>query len=116
MPIPLSFIALAGVAQSAAAELKMDGERGYGLTVADLARHIITRRSFYALVLEADNIELLRGVYGEGVVEEALRLADEAAQPKQAPQTPSAQHAEEVADALGSVMGEHHPRSSSKWT
>ena len=115
MPIPLSFIALAGVAQSAAAELKMDGERGYGLTVADLARHIITRRRFYALVLEAD-IELLRGVYGESVVEEALGLADEAAQPKQAPQTPSAQHAEEVADALGSVMGEHHPRSSSKWT
>src|SRR6516225_6751809 len=30
MPIRLSFIALAGVAQSAAAELKMDGERGYG--------------------------------------------------------------------------------------
>jgi hypothetical protein len=88
---------------------------GMGLTVADLAWHIITRRRFYALVLEAD-IELLRGVYGENVVEEALRLADEAAQPKQAPQTPSAQHAEEVADALGSVMGEHRPRSSSKWT
>ena len=85
------------------------------LTVADLARHIITRRSFYSLVLEAD-IELLHVVYGKSVVEEALRLADEAAQPKQAPQTPSAQHVEEVADALGSVMGEHHPRFSSKWT
>ena len=45
------------------------------LTVAGLAGHIITRRRFYALVLEAD-IELLRGVYGESVVEEALRLAD----------------------------------------
>jgi len=115
MPIPLSFIALAGVAQSAAAELKMDGERGYGPDRRRSRPAHHHRRRFYALVLEAD-IELLRGVYGESVVEEALRLADEAAQPKQAPQTPSTQHAEEIADALGSVMGEHHPRSSSKWT
>ena len=78
---------------------------GMALTVAGLAGHIITRRRFYALVLEAD-IELLRGVYGEGVVEEALRLADEAAQPKQAPQTPSPEYAREIADALGRVMAE----------
>ena len=85
------------------------------LTVANLAEHIFARRRLYALALRAD-IELLRRAHGESVVEEALRLADVAAQPKQAPQTPSAQHAEEVADALGSVMGEHRPRSSSKWT
>ena len=75
------------------------------LTVADLARHIITRRRFYALVLEAD-IELLRDVYGESVVAEALRLADEAAQPKQTPQTPRVEHPRELADALGRVMAE----------
>src|SRR5215472_8201385 len=40
------------------------------------------------------------------VVEEALRLADEPAQPKQAPQTPNAEHAREIADALDRVMAE----------
>jgi hypothetical protein len=34
-------------------------------------------------------------------------LADEAAQPKQAPQTPSAEHARVIADALNRVMAEH---------
>jgi hypothetical protein len=54
------------------------------LTVADLVQHIETLRRLYARVLEAD-IELLRRAYGESVVEEALRLADKAAQPKKAP-------------------------------
>lgn len=40
------------------------------------------------------------------VVEEALRLADEPAQPKQAPQTPNAERAREIADALDRVMAE----------
>ena len=64
-------------------------------------------------MLEAD-IDLLRRAYGESVVDEALRLADEAAQPKQAPQTPSAEHTKEVADALDRMMGEHRLGSSSK--
>jgi hypothetical protein len=51
------------------------------LTVADLAEHIIARRRLYALALGAD-IGLLRRAYGESVVQQALRLADEAAQPK----------------------------------
>jgi hypothetical protein len=75
------------------------------LTVADLVEHIIARRRFYALVLEAD-IELLRRVYGESAVNEALRLADETAQAKQAPQKPCADHAKEVADALDRMMAE----------
>jgi hypothetical protein len=75
------------------------------LTVADLAEHIIARRRLYALALHAD-IKLLRRAHGESVVEEALRLADEAAQPKQAAQTPSVEHASELADALGRVMAE----------
>jgi hypothetical protein len=58
------------------------------LTVADLSEHIIARRRLYALALGAD-IELLGRAHGESVVAEALRLADEAAQPKQKPQTPS---------------------------
>jgi len=40
------------------------------------------------------------------VVEEALPLADEPAQPKQAPQTPNAEHVREIADALDRVMVE----------
>jgi hypothetical protein len=75
------------------------------LTVADLAQHIVVLRRLYARVLEAD-IELLRRAYGESLVEEALRLADGAAQPKQAPQTPSPEYAREIADALGRVMAE----------
>jgi len=75
------------------------------VTAADLAHHIETLRRLYARVLEA-NIELLRRAHGESVVEEALRLADEAAQPKQAPQTPSDQHARDIVDALGRMMAE----------
>ena len=71
--------------------------------LADLAEHIIARRRLYALALRAD-IELLRRAHGESVVEEALRLADEAAQPKQTPQTPRVEHPRELADALGRVM------------
>jgi len=83
------------------------------MNVADLAEHIISRRRLYALALAAD-IELLRRGHGESVVEGALRLADEAAQPKQAPQTPNAEHAREIADALDHVMAERRPGSSSK--
>ena len=75
------------------------------VTTADLAHHIETLRRLYARVLEAD-IELLRRAHGDSVVEEALRLADEAAQPKQAPQTPSGEHVREIADALGRMMAE----------
>ena len=39
-------------------------------------------------------------------LEEALRLADEPAQPKQAPQTPNAERAREIADALDRVIAE----------
>ena len=73
--------------------------------LADLAEHIIARRRLYALAFRAD-IELLRRAYGESVVQQALRLTDEAAQPKQAPQTPSGEHARDVADALDRVMAE----------
>jgi hypothetical protein len=73
------------------------------LTVADLAEHIIARRRLYALALAAD-IELLHRAYGESVMEEALRLADEAVQPKQALQPPSGEHVRDIADALGRVM------------
>jgi hypothetical protein len=75
------------------------------LTVTDLAEHIIIRRRVYALALEAD-IELLRRAYGESVVQEALRLVDEAAQPKQVPQMRNDEHEREIADALGHVMSE----------
>ena len=75
------------------------------VTAADLAHHIETLRRVYARALEA-NIELLRRAHGDSVVEEALRLADEAAEPKQAPQTPSGEHVREIADALGRMMAE----------
>ena len=74
------------------------------VTAADLAHHIETLRRLYARVLEA-NIELLRRAHGESVVDEALRLANEATQPKQTPQPPSAERASEAADALDRVMG-----------
>jgi hypothetical protein len=71
------------------------------LTVADLAEHITTRRRFYALALEAD-IELLRRAHGESVVQEALRLADEAAHPPA-----STEHASDTAlDRVESVVQE----------
>jgi len=44
-----------------------------------LAQHIVTLRRLHARVLEAE-FELLRRAHGESLVEEALRLADEAAQ------------------------------------
>jgi hypothetical protein len=40
-------------------------------------------------LLEARHRVTTRRAYGESVMEEALRLADGAAKPKQAPQTPS---------------------------
>ena len=74
------------------------------LTVADLAHHIVTLRRLHSRVLEAE-FELLRRVYGESVVEEALRLVDEAVQRKQTPQAPSAGHTE-IGDALDRMMAE----------
>ena len=80
------------------------------LTVADLAKHIITRQRFYAILLKAD-IELLRRAYGESIVEEALRLADEAA--RQASQVSQElppnrdEHASAVAEALNRVVDGH---------
>jgi hypothetical protein len=77
------------------------------LTVADLAQHIVTLRRLYARVLEAD-IELLRRAYGESIVEEALRLADQAArQASEAPQKlppESDERASTVAEALSRLM------------
>ena len=77
------------------------------LTVADLAHHIVTLRKLYARVLEAD-IELLRRAYGDSLVEQALRLADEPArQASRAPQElplESAERASEIIDALKRVM------------
>jgi hypothetical protein len=74
------------------------------LTVADLAQHIVTLRRLYARVLEAD-IELLRRAYGESLVEEALRLADEAArQASQAPQELPPKSDKRVVEALNRVM------------
>ena len=49
------------------------------ITLANLTHHIVTLRRLHARALEAE-IELLRRAYGENLVEEALRLADEAAQ------------------------------------
>jgi predicted ArsR family transcriptional regulator len=77
------------------------------LTVADLAQHIVTLRRLYARVLEAD-IELLRRAYGESIVEEALRLADQAArQASEAPQElppASDERASAVVEALNRLM------------
>jgi predicted ArsR family transcriptional regulator len=60
-----------------------------------------------ARVLEAD-IELLRRAYGESIVEEALRLADQAArQASEAPQElppESDERASAVAEALNRLM------------
>jgi hypothetical protein len=75
------------------------------LTVADLAQHIVALRRLYARVLEAD-IELLRRAYGDSIVEEALRLADQAAQPQgpQALPPESDEHSSAIADALNRLM------------
>jgi hypothetical protein len=80
------------------------------LTAADIAQHIVTLRRLYARVLEAD-IELLRRAYGESIVEEAVRLADQA--PRQASQAPQElppnrdEHASAVAEALNRVVDGH---------
>jgi uncharacterized damage-inducible protein DinB len=74
------------------------------LSVADLAQHIVVLRKLYARVLEAE-IELLRRAYGESIVEEGLRLADEAAgQTSQAPQELPLKRDERLAEAFNRVM------------
>ena len=77
------------------------------LTVANLAEHIFARRRLYALALRTD-VELLRRAHGESLVEEALRLADEAArQASRAPQElppEGDERASEIAEALNRVM------------
>jgi hypothetical protein len=71
------------------------------ITVADLAHHIVTLRRLHERVLEAE-IELLRRAYGENLVEEALRLADQGA--RQASQELPPKSDERVTDALNRVM------------
>ena len=77
------------------------------ITVTDLTHHIVTLRKLYTRVLEAE-FELLRRAYGESIVEEALRLADEAA--RQTSQTPqelppeSDEHSSTIVEALNRVM------------
>ena len=72
-----------------------------------LAQHIVTLRRLHARVLEAE-FELLRRARGESLVEEALRLADEAArQASRAPQElppEGDERACEIAEALIRVM------------
>jgi hypothetical protein len=79
------------------------------LTAANLTHHIVTLRRLHARVLEAE-FELLRRAYGESLVEEALRLADEVArQASQAPQESppeSDQRASAAVEALKRVMDE----------
>jgi hypothetical protein len=76
-------------------------------TVADLVHHIVTLRRLHARVLEAE-FELLRRAYGESLVDEALRLADEVAlQASRAPQELPPEADErvcEIAEALNRVM------------
>jgi hypothetical protein len=79
------------------------------ITVADLAHHMVTLRRLHSRVLEAE-FELLRRAYGESLVEEALRLADEAA--RQAPRAPQElppegdKRASEIDEALNRVMNQ----------
>jgi len=86
-------------------ESKSPKEKGsMPITLANLTHHIVTLRRLHARVLEAE-IELLRRAYGENLVEEALRLADEAAQqPSQASQELPPKSDERVAEALNRVM------------
>jgi len=71
------------------------------------AHRIVTLRRLHARVLEAE-FELLRRARGESLVEEALRLADEAArQASRAPQElprEGDERASEIAEALNRVM------------
>jgi hypothetical protein len=78
------------------------------ITVADLAHHIVTLRRLHARVLEAE-LELLRRAFGESLMEEALRLADEAPRGRasQAPQElppEGDKRASEIAEAFDRVM------------
>jgi hypothetical protein len=77
------------------------------IAVADLAHHIVTLRRLHSRVLEAE-FELLRRAYGESLMEEALRLADETArEASRAPQElppESDERASEIADAFDRVM------------
>jgi hypothetical protein len=79
------------------------------ITVADLTHHIVTLRRLHSRVLEAE-FELLRRAYGESLVEEALRLADEAArQASRAPQElppEGDKRASEIDEALNRVMNQ----------
>jgi hypothetical protein len=75
------------------------------ITVTDLTHHIVTLRRLHARVLEAE-IELLRRAYGESIVEEALRLADQEARQKAPQELPpeSDERASAVAEALNRLM------------
>jgi len=77
------------------------------MSLTVLAQHIVTLRKLHARVLEAE-FELLRRAYGESLVEEAIRLADEAAlQASRAPQELPPEddmHASEIAEGLNRVM------------
>ena len=77
------------------------------ITLANLTHHIVTLRRLHARVLEAE-IELLRRAYGESLVEEALRLADEAArqvsQVSQELPPNKDEHASAIDEALNRVM------------
>jgi hypothetical protein len=80
------------------------------ITVTDLTHHIVTLRRLHARVLEAE-IELLCRAYGESLVEEALRLADEAArqvsQVSQELPPESDERASAITEALNRVMDGH---------
>ena len=79
------------------------------ITVADLTHHIVSLRRLHARALEAE-IELLRRAYSESLMEEALRLADEA--PRQASRPPqelppeSNKHASGIAEAFDRLMNQ----------
>ena len=77
------------------------------ITVADLTHHIVTLRKLHARVLEAE-FELLRRAYGESLMEEALRLADEAARqasrPPAEPRPERDERTSEIAEALNRMM------------
>ena len=81
------------------------------ITVTNLTHHIVTLRRLHARVLEVE-IELLRRAYGESIVEEALRLADQEARQKAPQELPpekelppeSDERASAVAEALNRLM------------
>ena len=75
------------------------------ITVTDLTHHIVTLRRLHARVLEAE-IELLCRAFGESLVEEALRLADQEARQEAPQELPpeSDERASAVAEALNRLM------------